>query len=202
VTVIDFREPTQDLIPPLDRSGDGGVAELVAAAAGASDANAWEALVHRFGRMVFSIARSYRLSEADVADVSQTVWLRLVEHAGRLTQPERVGAWLATTTRNEALRVSRMAARTAPVADPDALGPVKAYDDEPPVEAEERRTLLRTAVAGLPAHQRQLAQLLMSHTRPSYEEVSASLGIPVGSIGPTRQRTLRALRSKCISASI
>src|SRR3954452_218378 len=80
-------------------------------AAAEGDEAAWHALVERFGPLVYSIARSFRLDGADVADVSQTVWLRLLEHLGRLRDPERVGAWLASTTRHECLRTLRLAKR-------------------------------------------------------------------------------------------
>src|SRR3954468_5004445 len=83
-----------------------GLVELVHAAAD-GDQEAWDALVDRFAGLVWSIARAHRLSAADAADVSQTTWLRLVEHLGRIRDPERVGAWLAATARHEGLRVIR-----------------------------------------------------------------------------------------------
>jgi DNA-directed RNA polymerase specialized sigma24 family protein len=72
---------------------------------------AWDALVDRFGPTVWAIARAHRLNPSDAADVSQTTWLRLVENLHRIEQPERVGAWLATTARRESLRVLRLASR-------------------------------------------------------------------------------------------
>src|SRR4051794_19123105 len=86
------------------------VAELVAAAA-EGDQVAWDGLVDRFNGLVWSVARAHRLSPVDAADVVQTTWLRLVEHLGRLQEPERVGAWLATTARRECLRILRSSAR-------------------------------------------------------------------------------------------
>ena len=87
-----------------------GLGELVRAAA-AGDQRAWEALVGRFGGLVWSVARAHGLSRADAADVSQTAWLRLVEHLHRLRDPERVGTWLASTARHEALRILRRGRR-------------------------------------------------------------------------------------------
>ena len=87
-----------------------GLNELVRAAA-EGDQQAWDALVDRFAGLVWAIARAHRLSPADAADVSQTTWLRLVEHLGRIRDPERVGAWLAATARHECLRVIRHAGR-------------------------------------------------------------------------------------------
>src|SRR5579864_6318562 len=69
--------------------------------------SAWDELVERFSAMVWSIARAHGLSHSDASDVSQTVWLRLAEHIGRLRDPERVGGWLSVTARNESQRVSR-----------------------------------------------------------------------------------------------
>src|SRR3954447_6349402 len=89
------------------------VAELVAAAA-EGDQVAWNGLVDRFNGLVWSVARAHRLGAADASDVVQTTWLRLVENLGRLQDPERVGAWLATTARRECLRTLRQSARQVP----------------------------------------------------------------------------------------
>ena len=78
------------------------------------DGSAWEELVDRHARLVWSVLRSYRLDDATAADVFQTVWLRLVEQVDRIREPERLAAWLATTARREALRVLRRGAREAP----------------------------------------------------------------------------------------
>ena len=78
------------------------------------DERAWDEVVDRFAGLVWSVARSYRLSSAATDDVVQTVWLRLAEHASRIRQPERLASWLATTTRNEALRVIRGNSSTDP----------------------------------------------------------------------------------------
>ena len=85
-------------------------ADLVFAAK-AGDSQAWNALVDRFASTVWAVARAHRLSAADAADVSQTTWMRLVEHLDRIEQPERVGAWLATTARRESLRILRLGGR-------------------------------------------------------------------------------------------
>lgn len=176
-------------------------ADLVTAAAG-SDARAWEALLAQYSRMVGSIARSCGLSEADVADVRQTVWLRLLEHVGRLRNPERVGSWLATTTRNEAMRLARQRRLTTPMEGVDALAADEPSDCGSRVETDERRTQVRALVATLPVRQQALLEQLMADPQPSYAEIATSLGIPVGSIGPTRQRSLRTLRAKCVAAHL
>src|SRR5579862_4969584 len=86
------------------------VAGWLRAAAG-GDAKAWDCLVERFNNLVWAVARSHRLSSADAADVSQTTWLRLVENLDRIQQPERLGAWLATTARRESLAAIRRGGR-------------------------------------------------------------------------------------------
>src|SRR4051812_28980911 len=78
------------------------------------DQGAWNVLVDKFGGMVWAIARSMLRSTTEAADVSQTVWLSLVEHLDTIHQPERVGAWLATTTRRECLRVQERSKRVTP----------------------------------------------------------------------------------------
>src|SRR3954449_1219324 len=102
--------PTRVMVRSRDMAE---VADLVRAAA-EGDRDAWDALVDRFNGLVWSVARSHRLSTVDASDVVQTTWLRLVEHLGRLQEPERVGAWLATTARRESLRTLRHSARQVP----------------------------------------------------------------------------------------
>ena len=91
--------------------------ELVAGASD-GDARAWEQLVDGFAGLVWSVVRGHNIYGAEAADICQTVWLRLVEHLGRLREPERTGAWLATTARHECLRVLRRSGRSIAMADP------------------------------------------------------------------------------------
>ncbi|HHC09073.1 MAG TPA: sigma-70 family RNA polymerase sigma factor [Actinobacteria bacterium] len=163
-------------------------------AAREGDRGAWEALVERHVRLVWSVVRGFRLDEATSADVAQTVWLRLVEHLHRIDDPERLPGWLATTARNEALRALRGRRREVPtelVADHPAVG-----DDEPGAEllaAEERRRL-REAFAALPERCRELLRLLTLDPPLDYRSIAEILGRPVGSLGPTRARCLERLR--------
>lgn len=172
-----------------------GLAELVRAAAD-GDQEAWDAIVDRFAGLVWSIARAHRLSPTDAADVSQTTWLRLVEHLGRLRDPERVGAWLASTARHECLRVIRHAGRF--VADPDVDLDAVATEPEPSalLLATERTSALWRAVEALPERCRLLIRALMADPPPSYEDIAEAFGIPIGSIGPTRARCLDQLRRR------
>jgi RNA polymerase sigma factor (sigma-70 family) len=157
---------------------------------------AWDALVDRFGGLVWAIARGSGLRPSDAADVSQTVWLRLVEHLDRLVNPGRVGAWLATTTRRESIRLRARGDRQVPIGNPRLLD---AEEERPrPVDhrllLRERDDLLREAVAALPERGRTLLTLLVADPPLSYAVVSSMLEMPIGSIGPTRGRVLAQLR--------
>ena len=174
------------------------VAELVRGAA-TDDEQCWASLVDRFSGLVWCIARSFALSDADAADVSQTVWLRLAENLNRIEQPERVGAWLATTARRESMRVKRLAGRMVPVDDietakSDRLGESPAADM--PALVDLRDALVWRAFASLPERGRTLLLLLLADPPLSYHEISETLGMPIGSIGPTRARTLADLRER------
>jgi RNA polymerase sigma factor (sigma-70 family) len=170
------------------------LAELMAAAA-AGDQAAWNALVARFERLVWATARAHRLSQADAADVAQTTWLRLVENLGRIRDPERLGAWLATTARRESLRHIRLRVREVPSETSDLF---EAPSDESPEHAliaGEQGSGLWRAFGRLSERCQALLRLLVAEEEPSYETIGAALGMPVGAIGPTRMRCLEKLRS-------
>jgi RNA polymerase sigma factor (sigma-70 family) len=168
----------------------------IVGAAAAGDSMAWSALTQQFSGMVMAIARSFRLSDSDVGEVHQVAWLRLVENIDRIEQPERVGAWLATTARRESLRIVRNRGRLT--FDTDGL--VQRPDTDAPAPdagpiSDERSEAVRRAFAQLPPHcQRLLSIILASDDPPSYKEVSRVLSMPIGSIGPTRGRCLEHLR--------
>jgi RNA polymerase sigma factor (sigma-70 family) len=144
--------------------------------------------------MIWGVARAHRLDDADASDVVQATWLLLLENLCRLKDPGRVGAWLTTTARRECLRVLRANGRKVLLGD----GPREPVSlDVAPGEAllaDERDRALREGFARLRATDQALLRLLMADPRPRYEEISAALEIPVGSIGPTRQRALERLR--------
>jgi RNA polymerase sigma factor (sigma-70 family) len=169
------------------------ITELVAAAA-AGDQRAWNGLVQQFGGMVWAVARAHRLRDADAADVSQTTWLRLLDHVGQLKDPARVGAWLATTARRECLRVLRESERRILYGDdaPEHESPDMAPDEV--VLLSERDDALQRSFSSLRPSDQALLRLLMAEPRPPYEEIAAALDMPIGSIGPTRQRALERLR--------
>lgn len=185
------------LNPRASREADGRlrpevVGRLVEGAA-AGDERAWARLVDELGGLVWAVARAHRLSGADAADVAQITWLRLLEHLDGLDDPPRVGAWLATTARRECLRVLRRSARLVPHGDelPEVV------DDAPAPDAallvQERDAALWVAFARLGGRDRALLRMLVADPTPSYEEIGAALGMPIGSIGPTRARALARL---------
>lgn len=166
------------------------------------DRTAWAALVQRFGGLVWSVARSHQLGQADAEEVYQITWLRLTEHIDRLKQPERVGAWLATTARNESLMLIRAGGRLTVTSDPGLLdrgsdedSPERAVLDAEQAAADEQRVRqVWEAFRGLPERCQQLLRLLLVAPRPSYAEIGALLSMPIGSIGPSRARCLDRLR--------
>jgi RNA polymerase sigma factor (sigma-70 family) len=169
------------------------IAALVGDAA-SGDQVAWDELVAEFGGLVWAIARSHRLNEADAADVSQATWVRLFEHLDRIDDPTRVGAWLATTARRECLRVLRGAQRQVLFGDEQPYGESSEASAEATLIAAERDGALRRCFRRLKDSDQVLLRLLMAEPRPAYEEISATLDMPVGSIGPTRARALERLR--------
>jgi RNA polymerase sigma factor (sigma-70 family) len=175
---------------------DEATLRAVVADAAAGDSAAWNRLVESFSGLVWSVVRSHGLFGAEGADVCQTVWLRFVEHLGRLREPERVGAWLATTARHECLRVLRRGSRSVPVGEPPDVAETRAGTDPiaTAVAAEEHR-LLMAALEQVPPQCQTLLRLLIVDPPLSYDEISAILEIPKGSIGPTRQRCLGRVRA-------
>jgi RNA polymerase sigma factor (sigma-70 family) len=168
-------------------------AEWVRAAAAGSQP-AWNCLVERYNAMVWSIARSFRLDVHDASDVVQTTWLRLLEHLDRIKEPSRIGSWLATTARNECLVHLRRRGRAGlPLDHVGEVVDVRAAPEDALLGAE-RDAVLFAALDRLPDRCRQLLRILASDPAPSYQEVSAVLGMPVGSIGPTRARCLERVR--------
>jgi RNA polymerase sigma factor (sigma-70 family) len=174
------------------------VAGLVQAAR-EGEQRAWEELVELYMPLVLSVTRRYRLDSADAADVNQTLWLRLVEHLDQIREPERLAGWIATTVRNEALRLLASRKRTV-IVDPLAgLGLEPDPGSEPSVDEDllraERHQALREGLAQLRPTHRELLVLLSTDPPPSYDQISERLGIPRGSIGPTRGRALAELRA-------
>ena len=178
------------------RHDDSMVIDLVTRARG-GDKQAWDALVERYAPLIWSICRRYRLNHADADDVGQSVWLHLVDQLDRIRDPAALPGWLATTTRRECGRAVRAALA------PDTAGfglDADRIPEEQPLAAEqelliaEQHAALRQAFTDLPPCCQQLIALLSEDPATPYAKISATLGIPVGSIGPTRSRCLDKLR--------
>jgi RNA polymerase sigma factor (sigma-70 family) len=172
---------------------DGDLDFLVAEARAGSSA-AWEVLVNRFSGLAAAMARRCRLSDADVAEVCQTTWLRLVENLDRIEQPERIGAWLATTSRRESLRIATR--NTVAVSSIEEMDPADDQSDPPDaaILREEQVWAIRVAAEQLSPKCRRLLGLLMSDDDLPYKRIAEQLDMPIGSIGPTRGRCLEQLR--------
>jgi RNA polymerase sigma factor (sigma-70 family) len=168
------------------------VVALVTRAAG-SDQGAWNELVERYAPLVWAICNRYRLSNHDIEDVGQSVWLLLVEQLGKLREPAALPGWLATTTKRECLRVVTTAQRLG-----TRLDDTQEFADDVMIDEEilraERDAGLRAAFAELPPRCRQMLSMMISDPPHSYAEISATMGIPMGSIGPQRARCLDRLR--------
>ncbi len=165
---------------------------------------AWTALVNRYQRLVFAIVRRTGLDEHGAADVFQTVFSRLVQHLPRIDDPSRLQAWIVTTAKREAILQAQRGQRTVSMtraADSDDDGSEwDIADDSPTAEAAldglQQLHRVRQALDRLEPRQRDLMLMLFNDDddKPSYEEIAERLGIPVGSIGPTRARCLEKLR--------
>ena len=173
------------------------VTDMVARAKN-GDKQAWNEIVERYAPLIWSICRKYRLSEADAEDVGQVVWLHLVNHLADLRDPAALPGWLATTTRRQCIRVRRTAAQlpqvTGPLVDADNMADTEAVLAEHELLLAERHAALRQAVSDLPPGYQDLIVLLTADPPVPYAEISAKLGIPIGSIGPSRSRCLARLR--------
>ncbi len=176
--------------------GDNPVPRLVRAAAN-GDEQAWQEIVTRYGSLLASVIRRFRLTAAETQDVAQTVWLRLVEHLDGIREPRALPMWIVTTTRREALRCLADRRRAVPYDPLDPAGLAPPADETEPAAGlirAERHAALLAGLAELPARQRELLLLLMEDPPLSYHQISRRTGIPVGSIGPTRGRAMDRLR--------
>jgi RNA polymerase sigma factor (sigma-70 family) len=176
--------------------GNSTINDLVVAALD-GDERAWGVLHERFTPLISRVCRQFRLFGTDAEDVSQVVWLRLVQHLKHLREPRALPGWIATTAKREALQVVKSGRRTQPV---DAMSDyrfdrVDSGDLDSDLERLERAQAVHEALGGLRTEQREL--LIMLHAEPKipYQEISERLGIPIGSIGPTRARCLAKLRA-------
>ena len=169
------------------------------------DSAAWAALVARYQKLIYTIPRRAGLDDDQCADVFQQTFQALFEHLERIDQPERVRAWLVTTARRTTERLRQRNARWQALPESVASGsdetPVQECLDPAPLPDEvltqlEEQHLVRTGVAALEERCRRLLTLLFYDPQQlPYAEIAAQIGIPTGSIGPTRNRCLQKLRT-------
>jgi RNA polymerase sigma factor (sigma-70 family) len=164
------------------------------------DGPAWEVLVHRYQRLVYAIVMRMQFDEHAAADVFQTVFARLLEHLPRLADPNRLQAWIVTTAKRESLlqrKRARRAVSLTPESDDDEA--IDIVDDAllpgDALESLQQHNLVREAMEAIDLRCRELLSLLYyEDDKTAYDEIAAQLGIPLGSIGPTRARCLEKLR--------
>ncbi len=176
---------------------DLSVGELVQhAAKGAQDA--WDRLVDEHSALVWAVIRSHRMPIGDAEDVFQTTWLRLVENLERIKDPERLSSWLVTTARRECLWLLRRAGREIPDDEIDHAVPDRDTAHPEPVDAllgREEHAEVHRAFGALPQRCQNVLRLtVLAPDKSGYSDIAEALGMPVGSIGPTRNRCLRHLR--------
>ena len=168
---------------------------VVAAAQGSEEA--WYEIVERYTPLLIGVLLRFQLSQAELQDLAQTVWLRLVEHLDTLREPRALPMWIITTAQREARRSVRESARCR-LQDPldERWSSSMATYDQPEAEMEraDRTAALLEGLAYLTPRQRELLMLLAQDPPLSYAEISDRTGVPVGAIGPTRARALERLR--------
>jgi len=163
-------------------------------AARSGDSFAWLHLVDRFDRMLRGVAQSYRLSTHDVDDAVQRTWIKLYEHIDRVRDADAVAGWLATTVRRESLRLLQFHVREHLTDEIELAGEDRVDSPESQLIETERRAVLTRALASLPERQRKLMTLIACEGDTNYEQISAALDMPVGSIGPIRARSISRLQ--------
>lgn len=157
------------------------------------DEAAWSDIVKSYTPLLSAVCRRHGLSGVDADDVGGRVWLHLLTHISRIREPAALPGWLQTTTRRECQAVLRHRGWDTPIDERQVADPAVPSADSR-LLASERRIALDAAVAGLSTADRRLLALLFSDPPTTYAEISRTLGLPVGAIGPTRQRILKRLR--------
>jgi RNA polymerase sigma factor (sigma-70 family) len=180
----------------------GGQLSALVRGAAQGDQHSWDALVERFGALIWRVARGGGASHADAAEISQTTWLRLAEHLDRIEDPERLAAWLVTTTRRECLRQRRLRGREVLIDDRHPERAATSAPVETRMLTEERDAVLWCCIEALPERSRTLLAMLLTDPPTSYIEIADALEMPIGSIGPTRSRVLATLRQHVEAAGI
>src|SRR6476646_10791710 len=174
-----------------DTEGAGSAVCALVVAAQEGDANAWPEIIRRFTPLVISVTRGYRLSVEDAQDVSQVVWLKLFENISLLREPKALPGWVRTTAPRESFRHLKSARRTQAM-DPSALACIEREPTGPDVDSGllqlEREQAVTDGLHEIEPQHRTLLIMLHAEERPCYQAIGRTLGMPTGSIGPTRAR--------------
>jgi RNA polymerase sigma factor (sigma-70 family) len=197
MTVETANAPCEPARQDIDQTCDDSVVINLVACARSGDVQAWNALVERYAPLIWSICRKYRLGPADADDVSQSVWLHLLDQLNKIREPAALAGWLATTTRRECGRLVRAAHGPHAVIyalDAENMADEQSDAAEQEVLAAERHAALHEALTALPTECQRLVAMLTADPPAPYAEISATLAMPVGSIGPTRSRCLDRIR--------
>lgn len=162
----------------------------------AGNQDSWNRIVERYTPLIWAIARGHRLSAADSEDVSQTTWMRVIQHLGKLRDPEKLAQWIAVSARRESLKLIEKSGRSVPVGDSPIFDRSEVSENHPEERAlaKERDDEVLLAYCALSPKCQALLGLLVTDPPMSYDEISATLGVPRGSIGPNRSRCLAHLR--------
>lgn len=188
----------------LQRQGDEDAALIARCRQG--EAAAWSALVKRHQRLVYAVVMRIGLDQHSAADVFQTVFERLLKHLPRIVDPTRLQGWMAVTAKREALLHLRRSRRTVSMSrdDDDSAGAQDSewdFADDAPLPGDALEELqqldsLRHALDRLDERSRSFLLLLFraDDEKLGYDEIARQMGMPVGSIGPTRARCLEKLR--------
>lgn len=194
------RRPASTAVPPATPAGapsDLHDLPRLLDAVRSGDEEAWSALTRRYGGLLRAVSRRQGMSAPECADIAQTTWLRLFTHLDHIRNPCGLGSWLATTATRECHAQRRRHHREAPVEIRrlDGVQPGQPHEELlDRLDGIRRARMLREAVTRLPGRQRLLVELLLSEEPLSYRQIAARLDMPVGAIGPIRQRALRRLR--------
>jgi RNA polymerase sigma factor (sigma-70 family) len=165
------------------------------------DHEAWDWLVQQYSSLLWSVVRTFRLGEQQAADVVQTTWLRLVENLSSIRDPRALPAWLSRTARNASVNALREAKCLKPLAEDYEYPSANELPDAAFLR-HERAALVRAALSRLCERDRLLLTALAATPPLPYKEISFRLGMPVGSIGPTRMRALRRLRAELATSGL
>jgi RNA polymerase sigma factor (sigma-70 family) len=168
------------------------------------DAKAWETLIRRYRRLIYSVPAAYRLPTEQSDEVFQRVTIKLFEHVGTIRAVETLPTWLLVTTRRECRDMSRKERRYAPLDDEDSERvPAEDADVAGRLDAVAREHAVAVALERMGSPCRELlTALYVEDPTPPYDEIARRLGRPMGSLGPTRSRCLNKLKALCLESGI